>query len=464
MIGIFYLLLVCFGVLSVLYVRSSGKLELARLFDLPVYVTALMLVSFGLAPLQSLWNPDKLNDNLNGDTSLLVTAFALVIVGMMAFWGGCKLVEKKSRGPRLLPSKHRGHGRVLMVAVILYAVGFAAKIYLLGAHMFAYTADLRTYYDNLADAQVFTFLSQFAMIALLMLSIEKFSDPANRAAQWLFWAVFLSECAWGLISGMKGTLLANFVAVALVSTILHGKLAWKWLVAVVVGIVILYPFINAYRDVLNEQSASQVADFGGAAQALSFAAAMGDQESGNSSEWVQSGSDKTVSRLDLLQSFALVLSFGDRAAEIHGDEEIWMIPFYPFVPRLAWESKPILSDASRFSQFLGSNAGTSTAVTYAADCYIYGGLAGLMGGMFLIGVFAQFFTNTIRGEVSKYQLFKYSVLFFSLYRIEVGAFEFWTGFLKIVPTILVIGWLAYGSLKPGTSPVVPRRMPVPQRT
>ena len=460
---LFFLLLACFVALSLFYVLSSGKFELARIFDLPVYVTVIMLLTYGFGPLEVFFDPDRLDPHTPVDESSLVTALLLVIVGMVAFWTGCKVLEPKHRLRPVITREQNSRGRIVAVALVMYAVGFGCKLYLLQSQLFAYTQSLDVYWDNLADAQLFNFGAQFATFSLLILGIEKFSDPSNRLARWLFWGVFFSECVWGLISGMKIILLTNFLAVALVSTIQQGKLARKWLIATVLGLVIIYPFSNAYRALIRGDYAIEVTDFGAAAQALSLAVASGSQTQGSSSDWLQSGSDSTVSRFDTLPTFAMLINMGGKASEIHGDERLWMVPFYPFVPRVIWPSKPILDQAARFSDLLGKGRATATNLPYIGDCYIYAGLRGIVVGMFVLGLFAQRFTNSLNGVVSKYQVLKYSVLLLTCFWLETGAFPFWTSLMKTIVALSVIGWAAYGSLKPRTSPVVLRRMPVPQR-
>jgi hypothetical protein len=141
---------------------------------------------------------------------------------------------------------------------------------------------------------------------------------------------------------------------------------------------------------------------------------------------------------------AVILNFGDQASETHGDERLWMIPYYPFVPRIIWSAKPILEQGTRFTDMLGWGTDSSTPVTYPADCYIYGGFPGVIGGMLLLGLFAQRCANSLNGVISKYHVLKYSVLLLLCLNIEVGVMEVWVGILKIIPVLFVIRLAAYG--------------------
>ena len=447
MTACFVLLLTVFVALSLVYVASSGKIVLARLFEMPVVITVLAVMSFGLASLEALIAPDRLDTNLQVGKGLLIAALVLVVVGMIAFWTGCKLVEPMHKAPRVLSCRKTGGGRVVAVALFLYVVGFVSKIYLLQNHLFSFTASPDRLEENLANAQLFTWGSQFATVALLMLCIEKHTRPSAWLVRGLFLVVFCSECVWGLISGMKSLLLLNFAAVALVSTILKGRLAAKWVIAAVAGLVIIYPLSNSYRAVIRGENSVEITDFGAAAKALSLGAASAMQSTGGSSDWLQSGSESSLSRFDLLPNVAFILNLGRQASETHGDTRLWMIPYYPFVPRIIWPSKPVLDQGVRFSALLGWGTDTSTPVTYPADCYIYGGIAGLIGGMLLLGIFAQVCTNSLNGLISKYHVLKYSVLLLLCVRIEIGVIDVWVGVLKTLPVLFVIGWAAYGRFK-----------------
>src|SRR5437588_12444062 len=87
------------------------------------------------------------------------------------------------------------------------------------------------------------------------------------------------------------------------------------------------------------------------------------------------GIDHTLQRMDLLTSVAEVLALGSRASMLKGDERWWMLPFYPFIPRFLWPSKPILDKGARFSLALGNPETTATAITYPGDLYLQFGLS-----------------------------------------------------------------------------------------
>jgi hypothetical protein len=263
-------------------------------------------------------------------------------------------------------------------------------------------------------------------------------------------AVLLSEVLWGLISGMKGQVLQNFVVVALVSSFVMKRLNVRWFAILFFTLVLLYPFSNAYRSALNRGDV-EVTSFQGAADAGRMA--FSKVSEGPSSEgglW-HAGLESTLERLDLLTSVAQILTLGPRASMVKGEVHWWMLPFYPFVPRFLWPSKPILQEGGWFTIALrggagdATSAGSSTAVTYPGDLYLQFGLLGVPLGMFVLGVIAQWFTNRVSRSVEPWDLFLYAAVFLLGFPYEVDAFDLWATFIKFLAILYVVRWVVYGA-------------------
>jgi len=131
------------------------------------------------------------------------------------------------------------------------------------------------------------------------------------------------------------------------------------------------------------------------------------------------------------------MNLGDRAEWLRGDEHWWMVPFYPFVPRFIWPSKPVLIKGQRFSIATGSTASNSMAITTPGDLYLEFGFPGLVIGMFLSGMLGQWLTNMIGGPLRKESLVVYTGVFWSVVFLESGVFDSVTGLMKA----LVLLWV-----------------------
>lgn len=438
----FLLWLGFFGLASAVFIFTRVKGNHLRLFDLPIFLTAYIFLRFGLLPVGSFVSPKLMNQFLNGNQAPLLQALQYVVLGMVGFWIGCYVVRSKpNRSSNRMLEVRSKKNSILVAAVGLYIVAFATKVYLLAHHLFSYTASGRVYQHRLAAMQVLNSLVLAGTYALIILCIEKYWYPEDRLRNALFWGVFGSECFWGLISGMKGLLLQNFLFVAIIVSLIQRRVRAGWIVTALLGAVLIYPFSNRYRQLVRQPGAS-ITSFSGAMTAVGQAAA-GKSAPGLNGP-AQSGWTSTLNRLNLLTSFGLIFTLGQRASMLKGEARWWMIPYYPFIPRFIWHSKPILNIGGKFSVALGAPPTTSTAITYPGDLYMDFGLAGLLGGMFLLGVVAQWLTNRVSGALDKRSLFIYVAIFLMFTDMENDYFSFWTGLIKNLVILSAVALVVYG--------------------
>lgn len=446
----FVALVVLFAAASLAFVISQGHFSSRRIFEIPCFLTVACFLEFGLVPLVRHLGVDPYFDTFPiADDRTLVRSLLYLIVGMVGFWAGCIcLLRRKSRREGLLPTEQSrpdppSRSHILLFAAILWAISFSAKLYMLKLHIYFYVGSLDTYYSNLASAQILGFLAPFGGLALIIVAIERFSGTFDPKVNFYFWAIFISECAWGLISGMKGQLLQNFLLVGVVVSFLRLRIAKRWVLGFVVGLVLIYPLFDEYRSLTRGPSPIQIRSASEAFRTQQLALLGAAQRTNGSSGWVEAGLQSTLARLDLLESVNGIVSLGSETSELQGDERLWMIPLYPFVPRFIWKSKPILDKGRRFSEVLGHGNSTSTAVTYPGDLYLSLGVPGVMVGMFLLGIVAQRVTNIVRYGFRKKDLFFYAAIFLACTNIEIDAFSFWAGLIRAVVTIGAIAWLVY---------------------
>lgn len=448
-------LLAFYGVSSALFVASRIRQGKLQLFELPVFMTALFFLQFGLLPLRNFIDPAPLASNLSPDGEELGRALSYVILGMVAFWIGCELARRK-KGDRISPGpgtqsivpESRKAGALLLFAA-LFAVAFITKLYLLKNQLYAYVGFLDKYYENLASMQVLNYVSQLGTLALIIVTIERYRERSDPFWKVLFAAVLLSEVFWGLISGMKGLVLQNFIVVALISSFVKRRLNLRWLVIPLFALVLLYPVSNAYRSLVRGGGV-EVTSFEGGARAGQMAfSKVGEGESTVGDVW-REGLNQTLQRLDLLTSVAQVLALGPRASMVKGDIHWWMLPVYPFVPRFLWPSKPILDEGGWFTVALrggsgdAATIGSATSITYPGDLYLQFGLLGVPFGMFVLGLVAQSFTNRVSGPMEPRDLFVYAAVFLFGFPLEADVFSVWTSLIKLLAILYVLRRLIYG--------------------
>lgn len=441
--------LALFGLASGCFIFTRVHGNRLHFFDLPVFLTVYFFLRFGLAPLRFFIDPAHQLNGFGSDNALLVEALKYTVLGVGFFWVGCSIFKPKGkkawvqRVPAASGASSGGWNTILAAGCALYVAGFATKLYELSHHFYSYAGSSQAVQNSLAAVQVLTCAAGFATYGLVILCIEKYRHPADVLRNRLFWIAFVTECGWGLVSGMKGDVIRNFVIVALVSSLVQRKFRKGWIVAAVAGLVLLYPVTNSYRSLLRK-TGNGITSFSSAASLGSQALAKTTQSQPGFAGMVESGWNMSVGRLDLLWSFGKVLSLGSRTALLRGKERWWMIPYYPFIPRFIWHSKPKLYKGKRFSVALGIGDKTSTAVTYPGDLYVTYGLAGLIAGMFLLGVVAQWLTGKVNGLLEKRALFVYASIFLVAANMEIDSFSYWSSLIKDFVIISAVALVVYG--------------------
>jgi hypothetical protein len=468
----YLLLLGFFGLASSIFIFSRIRGNHLGVFYFPVFLTVLIFLRFGVAPVACFLDDSNLSPDFGGQYAFLLRALEYIILGMLAFWAGAAAVGRASRSlrsgracpcfagptagtavPRLeAVDRIRKQGRAdysrLTWMLAVYAAVFCIRFYLLHTHLYAYVGTWRAYYANLSLLQVLGTVSSLGGVAALaFVTIEKYFHPYDGPCRLLFWVILASEFGWGLASGMKSLALQPFIIVAMISSLIERRFCKGWAAVALLGLVALYPIANNYRRLALSQgglsSPAAVATTG--LKALRETRA---SESG-ASDWVRNGWRMSVKRLDMLTSVGLVLWLGPRASLLEGKERWWMVPYYPFIPRFIWPSKPILDKGRRFSLAAGSTGTSSMAITYPGDLYALYGLPGIVLGMFLLGIVAQGLTNTITGTLDKRHLFIYAAMFMSVSHLETDAFSYLTSLIKTFVMLSIIALVIYGPRRRG---------------
>jgi hypothetical protein len=438
-----------FGVACAFFVVSRAETGLQNLFEIPVFMTLMAFLMFGAAPLNSVFNPEALSPNLRGEISLLQPALQIVIVGMLAFWLGALIARPRKPAPAILDLASLPRAAPQMMTLVfgglLSLAGLGARLYLLRSGMYSFLASFEVTHTRMAEVQFWGVIEGFGMFGLILFAIEAYYHPTDKVRAGLFWGLLVSECLWALISGTKRPLFNTVLAVALVSSFAKRKLRIRWLAPVILGFIAIYPLMINYRTIVRTKVNDSVTSVSAAAAAMRGAVGQAAVREETAGGWAAAGWIHAVSRLDMTQNVALLLAYQDRIYMLEGDCHLWMIPFYPFVPRFIWPGKPVQDFGGRFTRLMGGEYTNASSPTIPGELYaLHGGFPGVLAGMFLVGLAMQWLTNPVKLCPSKRNLFIYACMFFAVANWENDFFAYSTGTIRSFVIINIIALIVFG--------------------
>lgn len=289
-----------------------------------------------------------------------------------------------------------------------------------------------------------TFVANLLNVSLVVSAIEvlgkRSKDPLIR---FVFLASFVLALGFGVLSGMKSEILYPVLYVLVVYTMTNRRLP-RLAFFMPLLLIVIYPFVNAYRRNLDTGYAQIATTFSGQADVLvkTFEDVLESPFSGKE----QSGKSFALAtdRLSLLSYMHDVVGL-PAPSLLNGDEKVWMAPFYPLIPRFLWKNKPILDKGSRLSVALGKPPTTATAITQIGDLYSMYKTPGVIIGMGLWGVIAQLYMNWAgKGRFSEKRLFVYISFLIALINVEQDATAFMAGLVLLGIRVFIVARIIYG--------------------
>lgn len=374
--------------------------------------------------------------------SIYIQAMVMALIGFIGFWIGSLVFVKRVK-LRFVPQEQNTSKRIGNISVAMLTLGVGGNLILWKTGLFAYTADSSLRESNMAITQWLGFLANLLNAALVVSAIEIFG---KRGAAQLIKAVFylsiILSIGFGVISGTKGATLTPILYVILVYGVTKGKIP-RMAILLPLSLVLIYPFINAYRGNLNSGYRDQINTSAGLGATIEKTFNDVIEDPTSKSEVAGNSIDKATDRLSVLTYIHDVIGLPDPSI-LNGDEKLWLAPFYPLVPRFLWKEKPVDLKGKRLSIALGIPATSSTAVTPIGDLYSLYGKYGVVIGMFIWGVGLQLYQNWIgRGNLSERRLFIYILMLTQLINLESDVFSLVAGTVQLGITVIIMSSVIY---------------------
>jgi hypothetical protein len=426
----------CFVLLAIGYLSLYGLSGLAWC-SVPVLLTLYALVTFIAMPA---WRFAAGYDLVD---SLYVHAMFLTLIGLTAFWIGSLAVKKEMR-MQFVPRARRTSSRVAFMSGMMLVLGVGAKLVMWRTGLFSYIADPELRESSLWFIQWLAFLGNLLDAALIVSAIEVLGKrSAGPFMKIVFWLSVVFSIGFGVISGMKGEILHPLLSLMFIYGITNRRIhriAYLFFLLP----VLIYPFSNAYRYNLSKGYGAQVNTIEGLEAVLEKSLDDVVASPFTRSKVVSQGFDDTTSRFSYLTYVRDIISLPDPSL-LKGDENIWLAPLYPLVPRVLWKDKPVFNKGLRLTAAKGRPANSSSALTPIGDLDSMYGTSGVVVGMFLYGICLQMYMNWVANKaISERRLFVYISMLAILINLEADVVGYLQGAVQFGVVFMLMSYVIYG--------------------
>lgn len=322
----------------------------------------------------------------------LVGAAQVVLLAATAYWLGFASRPAQALADRLFRRWHSviedPHVSPVMWRVYaIFALGIAARLYLIGTGQGGYFSTEAARADALPYAQIFVLLDQLPLLALvatlwLILSGQRQLRPA-------FTALLGIQLLTLLLAGFKTPIVFQFVCLSMAYAICRRKLPWSTLVLGLATLILLFPVNLALRAEFNRGQI--VAGNLGSLTAAFDQSSTSTLGSAFSPNFVSDNLLQIIHNSGQLEPLAMIKQYVDETGNTLGGGE-YLGPIFSFVPRAIWPSKPTLSDGGFVYQVVYGHSGqTSFSPTFPGNFYLNFGAMGTIAGLFFFGVLQRLF-------------------------------------------------------------------------
>lgn len=392
-----------FGILCVIVAGVSAAIAIASNsaarrngIILPMTFVTLWTIGYGVSGIA--WTRPRdvqfvLSNGLRYES--LPSAFALAGAGIL-FWTVGFVAIRLRLLTLLVSSLSAWATRGATMRTVDYRIGRIAAIYLIGVvgrlgllaiGRYAYiTADLDSAINVSSPiGAVLLQVEFFAVVGLILLAFVTFRSPSPSRHTMLL-AAIATETAFGLLSGLRSSVLLKLLAVGLVYVLVRHRIPKSAVIILALSIAFLTPFTSAYRDEVRGDTGTQVTASEAAELLPQLSRSTVDELTPRAI--LTAPSDFLTQRLRLIDEVGIVVQ--------RTPNEIGYVPPLDtigeatgvLIPRVVWQDKPVYTTGLSYARDYW-NQSTSTfsarSPTLLGDSYLRGGLITTMIILALVG-------------------------------------------------------------------------------
>jgi hypothetical protein len=267
---------------------------------------------------------------------------------------------------------------------IILIVATIAKAYLLIMGFSGYGSDLEntTGFISLIKLVV-GILNPFSLIMAAYIIYMENSD--NKTYKNIFYIILPIQVLLGLLSGMKENTLEPLLYIGIVFLVAGKKIPKKVIFPGVFVFMLLYPFMSAYRTVVNDPYLNT------GNHALNMAIAIKDTLDKPLSETLGVGAESYSARGAMFPYFQYAIDIEPEWDYYKHMKRYVVVPFAWLVPRAVWSGKPRADVGMILSEkIIGGKTMSAVTPTSIGWAYLEGGLFFVILIFILLGILFEF--------------------------------------------------------------------------
>lgn len=208
----------------------------------------------------------------------------------------------------------------------------------------------------------------------------------SRPALMLILIIVPLAMIFNFFTGSKRAVLTPPFMVAVSYILYERRIRKSWLLAGLLTLIVLYPFAQFYRELLDTTRVLGVKAF--VQNPAAVVAALSDfAGSADLGKYISAGLEATGRRLDALGTLSVIVRDTPERVPYQGGWTIGLI-FVSYIPRLIWPGKPTTTTGTWVSQNYGSQLDLHTNVgpSWIGELYFNWGYIGVVLGMAVMGI------------------------------------------------------------------------------
>jgi len=381
-------------------------------------------------------------------TPAMVKLMWLVVMGAIGMWIGYWLpIASRLASPVVKQFVARWFSnsdrpRKLSLPVLV-GFGVSTRLIQIKLGIFGYGSSYDQLIEMGALTQYFAMGASLGTAALVVSSLEYFSERPMKGARAWFACVFVIEVGFGLLSGFKSAVALPFVIAGVCKYLRSGVFRIAWLIWFVAALSFAYAAIEPFRAIKRSSdfqgtSATSLVD-------LFIESRSDDVFVANSTPvWVS-----VVARSSLVYVGSLGVSFKDEFGDLpEGSPKflsnIALAPVYALIPRLLWKNKPV-GDLGLWytNSVVGSPTMSSTAMGPVTYLYFGGGAVAVVIGFLIFGVFQKLVVLLMRPSSGAARAFVYLSILPSIANIDSAVDGTVVNIVRMIPLLFVLQYFIY---------------------